>query len=325
MILLDETREGRPPRLVSVVGAGLIGSAVVERLESSGRWRRELLPLDWEDGRLQERQLAALAERVADRLAAAAAGARDAAPPRLAVLWSAGRSGFGATAAEAERELASFRRVLETTLRLAEEHPGSRVSFGMISSAGGLFEGQRVVTARSVPAPRRPYGELKLAQEEMLAGLAGGLAWRVYRLTSIYGATGTSPRRGLIPTLILNGIRQRVTAITGSFSTLRDYVWVGDVATYVAADLTGAPAGTSRCVLASAKPSSIFEIRRLIERVVGRPLYLTLSGDATNRADITFAHDADPAGWRTSSLETCVRAIYRGALSASGGAAPGEA
>ena len=324
MILLDDVRTEGPVRLVLVVGVGLTGSAVVRRLEGSGGWRREVLPLDWDDVALQGRQLASAARGIDERLAAAPAAALERAP-RIAVLWSAGTAGFAATEADVARELASFRRVLEMSLRLAERHPGARVTFGMMSSAGGLFEGQRVVSAGSVPSPRRAYGELKLAQEAMADELGQRLVRRIYRLTSVYGSIGASHRRGLIPTLILNGIGQCVTSITGSFATLRDYVWVDDVAAHVARDLTSAPATSSRCVLASSKPSSIFEIRHLIERVLGRQLYLALAETSANRADITFAHETSPEGWRTSSLETCVRAIYREALATGRGIARGAA
>ena len=40
--------------------------------------------------------------------------------------------------------------------------------FFLVSSAGGLFEGQRNVGDRSQPSPMRPYGFLKLRQEKLL-------------------------------------------------------------------------------------------------------------------------------------------------------------
>src|SRR5256885_1733395 len=84
-----------------------------------------------------------------------------------------------------------------------------------VGLVGGLFEGQRHIERDSVPEPRRPYGELKLRQEQLLASSSAPLVRCVYRLTSVYGHAHTRRRQGLIPTLVVNGLRHRVSTIVG--------------------------------------------------------------------------------------------------------------
>lgn len=310
MILLSEPGRNASFDVLAVFGVGLIGSAVVRWAEYLyGPLRRDELPLDWSDASRQIAQLAAIETRIA------AAHDRDerAHAPRLLILWSAGRAGFAACVEETEAELATFRRVLGFIERLAENHPRANVIFGMTSSAGGLFEGQRAVRDDTLPSPRRLYGKLKFAQESALKLLAGRIDRRIYRLTSVFGSVESSRRRGLIPTLVLNGLQHRVTQITGSLTTLRDYTWVGDVASYVTLDLVGSAGYGPPRILASTKPSSIFELCRLVERVIGRSVYVNFQADRSNQEHITFDHTTTPAGWCPTSLETCVRRIYRDA------------
>lgn len=315
MILLDEQSHDASPRIFAVFGLGLIGSSVVHRLGQTRTLDTQVVPLDWQDAAVQRAQLGEIEQKIASRVDEAGARSTAVGTPRLVVLWSAGRAGFRAGSAETDRELESFREVLGLVRRIRRRRPRVAATVGLTSSAGGLFEGQRAVNRDSIPAPRRPYGHLKRTQETMLADLSEDLSCRVYRLSSAYGSLGPFRRRGLIPTLIENGLRHEVTRITGTLSTLRDYVWVGDVAAYVADDLAAPhPPGYHVSLLASTKPSSIFEILRLVRRVMAKPLYVSFAGEASNRADITFAPASVPASWRTTDLETTIRRIFLQAL-----------
>jgi UDP-glucose 4-epimerase len=320
MILLTERSESNSPRIFVVFGVGLVGSAVIHRLQTLYDLTSESLTLDWQNPDAQALQLSSLEAKLHSLIDRHPSSRTAGATPRLIVLWSAGSAGFQVTEAEAGRELSSFRRVLRLLERVTERQPPITLTVGLTSSAGGLFEGQRAVDGTSSPSPRRPYGEMKLAQETALSEVGTRWACRVYRLSSAYGFVGGSGRRGLIPTLVMNGLRHDVTRITGSFSTLRDYVWVEDVAAHVAADLAVADASSWKVrLLASTKPSSIFEILRLTERVMARPLYVNLTGEPSNRADITFARSSVPSGWLTTPLETTIRRIYRHALHSGAG------
>jgi UDP-glucose 4-epimerase len=305
MMILDRPGEGPAGRrLTAVFGVGLVGAALVAALHRRGACAAARHEVPWTDpGRL----LTGL-HGIEDELAGAGAGRRH-------VVWSAGSAGFGATAAEAEAELAAFRAVLAMAGRLAGRCPRG-VVFHLLSSAGGLFEGQRHVERGSRPAPRRPYGELKLRQEQLLAAAPDGLGKRVYRLTSVYGYPHGRRRRGLIPTLVVNGVRQRVSSIVGRLATLRDFTWAEDVARFLADDLLGAAPG-GECVthtLAAGVPTSILEVRRLVEAVLGRPLYLSYSPAPDNCEDITFSSRLPPPGWWASDLKTNVTNVYHEAV-----------
>ena len=71
----------------------------------------------------------------------------------------------------------------------------------MISSAGGLFEGQTFCDARSAPTPQRPYGEGKLNQEQLAWGRKGDAKIHIFRPSSVYGVS-PSGRIGLVTALI---------------------------------------------------------------------------------------------------------------------------
>lgn len=308
-------------RAVAVFGAGLIGGAVVSALEAATPMRRRAFPLSWDRGPQQSRQLADVERGIAAALAGDRGGRRGELRGRLAVLWSAGRADFTAREDETAAELASLRAVFGTAERLALENPALEVVFCLVSSAGGIFEGQRAVGPGSRPTPRRPYGRLKLRQEELVAAGRAPMAKRVYRLTSVYGHISPRRRRGLIPTLLLDGIRRRASTITGRLDTLRDFIWVEDVARFVARALLDADRGRpdETAILASARPCSVHEIQALVERVLGRRIYLAYSTGPSNAEDITFSSGVAPDGWRVTDLESSVREIHRRAVG--GGAA----
>ncbi|HWN42145.1 MAG TPA: NAD-dependent epimerase/dehydratase family protein [Thermoanaerobaculia bacterium] len=308
MILLTEAGVGQPAKTIAIFGAGLIGEATARALGRHAALCRDIFPLDWSNAERQERQLAALESKLTEALVEAAN-----ASPCVDLLWSAGRAGFGAGLGETTHELASFQAVLALAVRLAASSPGARIIFHLISSAGGLFEGQRQVDCRAVAAPRRPYSLLKQRQEELLA--AAPIASRVYRLSSVYGFVRPGQRIGLISILLLNGLRHRVTHINGRMSTLRDFVFAEDIADFLArAILVDIALAAHPVILAHGKPTSIWEIQRLIESVIGRRIYLSYSLMPENSEDSTFSPAVLPSGWRPSDLASNIRRIYHEAL-----------
>jgi UDP-glucose 4-epimerase len=308
--------------MIAVFGAGLLGSSIAGALSSTAPMKLEQRPLSWTEAALQARQLQDIEETISAALGdRSQGGAKATGGVELKVLWSAGRAGFTATDAETAVELAAFRAVLGTTEGLTRRFPGARVAFFLLSSAGGLFEGQRHVVATSRPQPSRPYGVLKKTQEELLAASESPMTKRVYRLTSVYGYLLPNHRIGLISTLILNAVRHRVTSITACMSTLRDFIFIEDVARFLGRRLledTGMHEA-STAVLANAKPCSLFEIQRLVESVVRRRIYVSYSLDPSNREDITLSPSVLPPDWQPSDLRSNIGRIYRQAV-ASGAA-----
>lgn len=309
MILLRSADGGSPTsRLaVAVFGAGLVGSAVVEVLVRLGHLRASVYPFDWEAGVRGEEQLKTIDDAITGILVHGGS---------LSFLWSAGRAGFGATVEETSAELERFRTVLRMAELCAHRFPASCPSFHLVSSAGGLFEGQRCIGPDSVPQPRRQYGWMKLRQEGLLQASVF-LNYQIYRLSSVYGYLRPGRRWGLITTLLVNGVHQRASFLTGRMSTLRDFVFVGDVASCIAPRIL-ADDGRPSCettLLASGRSCSLFEVQRMLEDVIGRKVFVAYSLDPANSSDITFSPSAVFPGWYPCDLRTGLLRVYRDALS----------
>jgi len=307
-VILLRLREDAAVRWVAVFGVGLIGSSLVAALEAQGALREGHYPIAWNEPDERAPQLAAIESALTTALGA---GSCDA----LQVVWSAGRCGFEASQAEADRERDAFDDVVSMVERVARRSSGRAMRFLMIGSAGGLFEGQRRVDRRSRPNPKRPYGRLKLCQEQRIQ--AAGVPWtpEIVRLTSVVGALRAGQRRGLISTLIANGQRRLPTRIVGRMETLRDFISVEDVATFLARRIRG---GDSRdlpvVTLASFRPASLAEVQRLVEQALGRRLYVSYALAPSNDMDITFSPGLRPPGWAPRDLFSSVRDICRDAL-----------
>ena len=287
----------------ALFGLGLLGGRIAGSLRAAGYAVAAGLPFSWGSPPGRKDELAAIRDVLA------------ALPGRLDVLWSAGKGGFGMDRAQADREYADFCDVLDLSRSLAADRPGGGTRFHLVSSAGGLFEGQRHVTPRSLPAPRRPYGELKLRQERALAA-AGELCGLVYRPSSVFGLPRSGGRMGLIPTLLANGARYRVTTIFGAPDTLRDYVTAGDVARYVARRMGEAGGSPGTVILASCRPVSLSGVLAVVERVLARKAFLTYRPDPSdNTAHITFSPETQPPDWRPEGLDTAVRQVWNALLS----------
>jgi UDP-glucose 4-epimerase len=291
---------------IAIFGVGLVGSALADRLRSLSGMNAGRLPLDWADSGRRDRQLGEIESQIV--------GSCGTAEGRLTLVWSAGRAGFAAGRDETAAELANFRAVLALGTRCAEELRNTKLRIVHFSSAGGLFEGQRQVDSSSAPRPRRPYGELKEAEERLL--LSVRIPAIIVRLSSVYGCVRAGHRAGLVSTLLLNGIRREVSSIFGSMDTLRDFVWANDVAAFVSHLILGGfdSRETRTVLLASGRPSSIFEIQKIIEDLLGYKIYISHEPKASNRDDITFARSALPSGWVSTDLKTNVGAVYRDAM-----------
>jgi len=318
MIVLESGEPSR--RRILLFGEGLIGSAIAGELGKRGFARLAETILPWNDPPAFDSRLEEIERAISE--ADAARPGLETPPAPWTVIWSAGSAGFDATAEETAAELSVFRKVVALARRLPRSSREA-VAFALIGSAGGLFEGQRVVDASSSPAPRRPYGRLKLAEEEVLLASTPEIEPAVFRLSSVYGPLAGRHRRGLISTLIANAFEGRVSRINGTPSTLRDFVWVGDVARFVVSRILEGP-GIARekvVTLASCRPASILEIRKLVEDALDRRLYVSFVPTQSNREDITFRSTTTPAGWVPSPLQTNIGLIARSFLAAGGPAA----
>lgn len=294
MIVASWSGDGqRPAGLAALFGTGLIGGAILSRLRARLGARATRLPWDWTDGRPRE------ARAVEDALAGAMPG-RAGTP--LAVIWAAGGSGFGTDAEGMARERAALDAVLALARRLGARWPEAARSFHLVSSAGGLFEGQVACGRDAVPRPLRPYGAGKLDQERAVAADAALGLRRIYRPSSVYGyAPGA--RRNLVSVLVAASLHRRPARIVGAMTTQRDYVPAWDVGRFVAERVRDpGPAEVETHLLASGRPASIFEIVHLVEGLAGEPLHLQIDPRPENARDNSFLPSALPPGLRRTGL-----------------------
>jgi UDP-glucose 4-epimerase len=226
---------------------------------------------------------------------------------RIDVVWAAGAAGFGANDSEIALEVAAFEEVLAISRAIYCLRPTARHVFHLISSAGGLFEGQRFVTSRTSPAPIRPYGRGKLRQEALLEALEFKIERAVYRLSSVYGQGRAGTRAGLITALLANVVNQRVSDIFGEPSTVRDYVFSEDIGRFIADRIVKMGMVSGMFYLASGKPTSVYEVIHIVKAVTGKSPYLKFDPKPFNTQHITFAPNVLPDGWHPTDLKTGVQ------------------
>ncbi len=153
--------------------------------------------------------------------------------------------------------------------------------------------------------PARAYGVAKLQQERLAAGLPDAIRRMVYRPSSVYGYR-SGGRVGLISALLRSALENRAARILGLLDTLRDYVYNEDIGRFVV-DRILLPRNPETCVLASGKPTSIYEAIQLIESVTQTRLYLQFDPAPRNALPMSFRPSALPRDWRVTPIETGIR------------------
>lgn len=297
------------PDLILLFGSGLVGRPIGIVLERAG-YGVTTVPFRWGLGRESAKQDADELFKTVEWRMVQGSDRRNA-DKRLAIIWAAGRCGFGSSQKDTDIEQIDFEVVAEGAQELVRRRSCEFAGFHFVSSAGALFEGSGLVTDHTDPVPLRPYGVMKLRQERYLWG-KGELQARVYRPSSVYGASQSSSRRNLIGVLIKGATRSEVCQISGSLGTLRDYVHADDVGSLIAnkvlsdADET---AGAAE-LLATFRPSSIYEIRKIVELVTRRHVFLRLDPEPYNSLSITFSPslNTDPQ-WRPRDVSTGIKAV----------------
>lgn len=285
---------------VLLFGSGILGGAIAARLGAQATTPPAEFHWPWADADGRRRTATQLRQSLgADR------------PAAVSLIWAAGRSGMGSTTEDMARETALVGELicLASVLASTGDTP---VHMHLISSAGGLFDGHTHVGADTSPAPERPYGHGKLAQEQLLAAAAAahpGLSAHVYRPTTVYGFQAGA-RMGLIPVLILNGLAGRTSTIIGRADTLRDYVATEDVARFLGGRVQQlAPPPSAPLLLASGRPAPLGEIVAETERLLGTRLYLRYDPRPSNSANMSFRPSAIPADLRPVDIRSGIRRV----------------
>jgi UDP-glucose 4-epimerase len=294
------------PQLVLLFGLGLIGSAIEAALLRQGFKILADVPMDWKSTHGPTD-----AQNRIERVCVNSAGN----PISLAMVWSAGKTGFFSPEKATEHEYNLFENVFRFYLDLKENLRPSFARLHHFSSAGGLFEGQRVVRLASTPSPRRPYGILKYRQEQLLLNSLGENEAVLYRPSSVYGPTHQDNRQGLINTLINNARSGCASVLDAHVMSLRDYVFAGDIGQYVARQIRfefRSERNSAVDFLVSTKCSSIFEVVEKIRRILNLQVRFRYDDQFGNHENITFSDSVLPPGWRPVTLEMGIRNFLPG-------------
>lgn len=289
-------------------GLGMIGSAIRDSMLDFEYHLMEEIDFDWQNVAQQ-----ANAFGLMESTCLAYSLSLD----RLSIVWSAGKGGFHSTQEEITLENAPFMATIHFVVKLIKSLKSARFDFHYISSAGGLFEGQRVINSSSKPAPVRPYGHLKLAQEQVLRKSFDGGDIAIYRPSSVYGPMVQKTQQGLISNLVRNGRNRRVTVLDAHVMALRDYVFSGDIGNFIAkrirSGITGG-GGSPVHFLVSSRCSSIFEVVQKIERTLNLNLQFQYDESFGNNGNITFSDSVLPPGWSPATLDVGLRQFLVGKM-----------
>jgi UDP-glucose 4-epimerase len=254
---------------VLLVGCGFIGSNVVEALVTEGD-----LPVILTRSRPSEAIVAAVGEanlRLGD--ATDRALFEEAIEGASRVIFSAGGLLPAASEQDPERDRRLTLEPVAATLEVLARHPG--ISLTYLSSGGTVYgEPPRIPVHEDDPtAPISTYGRLHLECERMIerAGQETGLVARVLRCSTVYGEHQRPDRgQGAVVTFLHRIERGEPIDLFGGGSTIRDYVYVGDVARAVV-KASMIEAGPSVINIGSGEGTSLIDLLRLVEEEVGRP------------------------------------------------------
>jgi len=231
----------------------------------------------------------------------------------LNIIWSAGKIGFGGSELDAENELEFFKQFIDT---LNENIQAIKnldfVQYLMISSAGGLYEGQLNFSNPKVYSPQRPYGRLKLLQEKYLSDQSQNPTF--VRLSAVYSTTNFGGRLGLIPTLFLNGIHNKVTRIFGNQTTLRDYILDLDVAKGINRIISEKDHSIKYHLFASGHSISIFQMKTIIERIICKKIYFNFEYLKTNDLSMAYSSKVISNHFQNTDLNVNLKILYQNIL-----------
>ena len=194
-----------------------------------------------------------------------------------AVVYCAGGLLPAASEEDPERDAELTLRPLRSVLEALRGRPGVRLIY--ISSGGTVYgEPESLPVPETAPTnPVGSYGKLHLICEREIERhrAAHGLAARILRCSTVYGEYQQPDRgQGAVVTFLHRIEHGQTIDLYGGGSTVRDYVYAGDVAA-VAVDLIDREEGARVLNVASGSPTSLLDLLRLAEKQVGRSATVT--------------------------------------------------
>ena len=251
-----------------MIGCGFIGSNVAVQIASGGN-----PPVVLTRSRPAEEVVAAVGE---SRLRLGDASDQGTVEAVLEGVDHVAFCAGGLLPAASEREPDLDRRLtlepVRAVLAALRKHP--EVALTYLSSGGTVYgEPERLPARESDPTvPVSAYGTLHLACEREIeeARLSHGLRSRILRCSTVYGEHQRPDRgQGAIVTFLHRIEQGEPIDLYGGGSTIRDYIYAGDVADAVIALMERADAPPIVNV-GSGEGASLLDVLRLAEEQVGK-------------------------------------------------------
>jgi UDP-glucose 4-epimerase len=167
---------------------------------------------------------------------------------------------------EIEKNLVPFMNFADAVARLKVK----KIAF--LSSAGTIYGStKQKVNETSDKNPFSPYGIIKLAMENFLLYFKTryGINFDIYRISNVYGeGQNTSKGLGLINTLLEKIITEGKIKVFGNGETLRNYIYVKDVAELLSLSATTDITTSSTFNISSDDSLTINQIVEIIKDTV---------------------------------------------------------
>jgi nucleoside-diphosphate-sugar epimerase len=221
---------------------------------------------------------------------------------RIHFVYSAGKSGMLSENVYSQ-EIDSFLQVVNI-VKLSAQFVGSgRITFHLLSSAGGLFEGQLNVDENSIPNPLSQYGQIKLKQENVIKNCVGQFNVVIYRPSSVYGYRSKS-RLGLVSTILTRANKNLGFEVFASKDSIRDYVFIDDISNFIVNHFIQVDNIDvyKEFFLVSGKPTSIGEMLDILNRIYNKKLYYYYKVNKQNTLNMSFRKTLIPDGFLVTSL-----------------------
>jgi nucleoside-diphosphate-sugar epimerase len=188
------------------------------------------------------------------------------------LIWAAGAANNSSDESVLKEEM----RIVDALIEQVKKLPSNLRSLNLISSAGSIYAGSKVVyiDAKTVPVPNSLYGRSRLIIEEKFMALANsiGIPLNVYRLTNVYGYKNKIKQNsGLISHLISANLTRKELNIFVPLYVEQDYIDVEFVAKNIHSNITNNKSASNQIHIYCRNQShSIMELISIIDKFMGR-------------------------------------------------------
>jgi UDP-glucose 4-epimerase len=177
------------------------------------------------------------------------------------------------------------------TFRLLDMARQANVKQFINASTGGAILGEVVppISEAIAPAPLSPYGASKLAIEGFCSAYSAsyGLPCVSLRFSNIYGPH-SAHKKSVVAAFIKSVLSGKPLLLYGDGTQRRDYLFVDDLVKGIIAVIGRRLNGTFQ--LGSGKPTSILELVRALESIVGRKLEIEYRPRRTGEIHSTWCN-----------------------------------